>query len=80
MNCGDPPNVDNAQASYISELQEPLYTAAVRYECEAPYYTLENKGHGEHCLCCTVIFLGLKAQEVLGAGVLCHQVKTGVGL
>lgn len=48
VNCGDPPPVDNAQALYISEVHEPLYTAAVRYQCEAPYYTLENKGHGEH--------------------------------
>ncbi|XP_041267036.1 complement C1s subcomponent isoform X1 [Onychostruthus taczanowskii] len=45
VNCGDPPPVDNAQVSYVSELHEPLYTAAVRYECEAPYYSLENKGH-----------------------------------
>lgn len=44
VNCGDPPPVENAQASYVSELHEPLYTAAVRYQCEAPYYTLENKG------------------------------------
>lgn len=50
VNCGDPPPVDNAQALYVSELHEPLYTAAVRYQCEAPYYTLENKGDGEHCL------------------------------
>lgn len=61
VNCGDPPAVDNAQASYVSELHEPLYPAAVRYQCEAPYYTLENKGHGEHFLCHTVIFLWLKA-------------------
>uniref|UniRef100_A0A8C3NRY7 Complement C1s n=1 Tax=Cyanoderma ruficeps TaxID=181631 RepID=A0A8C3NRY7_9PASS len=45
VNCGDPPPVDNAEASYVSALREPLYTAAVRYQCEAPYYTLENKGH-----------------------------------
>ncbi|NWW55691.1 C1S protein, partial [Ifrita kowaldi] len=44
VNCGDPPHVENAQALYVSELHEPLYTAAVRYQCEAPYYTLENKG------------------------------------
>lgn len=50
VNCGDPPPVDNAQAFYVSELHEPLYTAAVRYQCEAPYYTLENEGDGEHCL------------------------------
>lgn len=61
VNCGDPPPVDNAQALYISTLREPLYTAAVRYQCEAPYYTLENKEHGEHCLCHTIIFLWLKA-------------------
>ncbi|NXO91132.1 C1S protein, partial [Certhia brachydactyla] len=45
VNCGDPPAVDNAQASYVSDLHEPLYTATVRYQCEEPYYTLENKGH-----------------------------------
>ncbi|NWV26456.1 C1S protein, partial [Origma solitaria] len=44
VNCGDPHPVDNAQALYISELREPLYTAAVRYQCEEPYYTLENEG------------------------------------
>ncbi|KAJ7413596.1 Complement C1s subcomponent [Willisornis vidua] len=44
VNCGDPPPVDNAQVLYVSELHEPLYKAAVRYQCDAPYYTLENKG------------------------------------
>ncbi|NXV79651.1 C1S protein, partial [Atlantisia rogersi] len=44
VNCGDPTPIANAQAIYVSELHEPLYKAAFRYQCDAPYYTLENKG------------------------------------
>ncbi|NXR09093.1 C1S protein, partial [Semnornis frantzii] len=43
VNCGDPIPVDNAQAIYISELQEPVYQAAFQYQCNAPYYTLNPK-------------------------------------
>ncbi|NXP81323.1 C1S protein, partial [Ramphastos sulfuratus] len=43
VNCGDPIPVDNAQAIYISELQEPVYQAAFQYQCDAPYYTLNPK-------------------------------------
>uniref|UniRef100_A0A8B9NBZ3 Complement C1s n=1 Tax=Accipiter nisus TaxID=211598 RepID=A0A8B9NBZ3_9AVES len=44
VNCGDPIAIDNAQAIYVSELHEPLYKAAFRYQCDAPYYTLKTKG------------------------------------
>lgn len=57
VNCGDPIAIDNAQAIYVSELHEPLYKAAFRYQCDAPYYTLKTKGDGKHCLCYTNIFL-----------------------
>ncbi|NWV00088.1 C1S protein, partial [Upupa epops] len=46
VNCGDPAPVDNAQAVYVSELREPLYKAVLRYQCDAPYYTLDTKGDG----------------------------------
>jgi len=57
VNCGDPIPIDNAQAVYVSELQEPLYKAAFQYQCDSPYYTLNNKGDGKHRLCYTNVFL-----------------------
>lgn len=57
VNCGDPVHVDNAQAIYVSELHEPLYKAAFRYQCDAPYYTLKTKGDGKYCRCYINIFL-----------------------
>lgn len=46
VNCGDPILIENAQAVYVSELHEPLYKAAFRYQCDAPYYILKTKGDG----------------------------------
>ncbi|NXL94679.1 C1S protein, partial [Alectura lathami] len=44
VNCGEPIAIPNGQAEYISEPREPLYGAAIRYLCNAPYYTLKNEG------------------------------------
>ncbi|XP_005016825.3 complement C1s subcomponent [Anas platyrhynchos] len=44
VNCGEPLPIENGQVEYVSEIHEPLYKAAVRYHCNAPYYTLKNEG------------------------------------
>ncbi|NXD14826.1 C1S protein, partial [Nothocercus nigrocapillus] len=44
VNCGEPVPIDNGQAIYTSELRKPLYKAVFHYICDAPYYTLKNKG------------------------------------
>lgn len=51
VNCGEPLPIENGQVEYVSEIHEPLYKAAVRYHCNAPYYTLKNEGEGKYCVC-----------------------------